>query len=59
MNALKLWALGALKAIAGAVVPVLVMAVCEAILQLPTALGVTASAAATGATVYAVRNRTR
>lgn len=57
MNALKVWALGSLKAIVGAVVPVLVMAVSEAILNLPTAVGVGASAAASGAAVYAVRNR--
>lgn len=57
MNALKLWALGSLKAIAGAVVPVLAMAVCEAVLKLPSALGVGVAAASTGAAVYAVRNR--
>lgn len=57
MNALKTWALGSLKAIVGAVVPVLVMAVSEALLKLPAAVSVPAAAASTGAAVYAVRNR--
>lgn len=57
MNALKTWALGSLKAIAGAVVPVLVGAICEALLKLPAAVSVPAVAASTGVTVYAVRNR--